>query len=125
MLPSASFFKLPSSAITKTNEDLIGRVVFINEQKVVQVNSNPQRLIDFVIEDSRGSWLTVTLWEEHVDSVLPYYNVSITQFASLIIDRISDTGNKMHDIEEDNDILGDVNVLIDVESISPIDVDYS
>nr|GMC90781.1 LRR receptor-like serine/threonine-protein kinase ERL1 [Ipomoea batatas] len=59
--------------------DLIGRVVSIIEQKVVQVNSNPQRLIDFVIEDSRGSRLTVTLWEDHVDSVLPYYNVDLAE----------------------------------------------
>nr|GMC68324.1 replication factor A protein 1-like isoform X2 [Ipomoea batatas] len=59
--------------------DLIGRVVSITEQKVVQVNSNPQRLIDFVIEDSRGSRLTVTLCEEHVDSVLPYYNVDLAE----------------------------------------------
>nr|GMD17749.1 replication factor A protein 1-like isoform X2 [Ipomoea batatas] len=58
---------------------MIGRVVFINEQKVVQVNSNPQRLIDFVIEDSQGSRLTVTLWEEHVDPVLPYYNVDLAE----------------------------------------------
>nr|GMD48655.1 replication factor A protein 1-like [Ipomoea batatas] len=49
--------------------DLIGRVVSIIEPKVVQVNSNPQR----------GSRLTVTLWEEHVDSVLPYYNVDLAE----------------------------------------------
>nr|GMD01519.1 3-hydroxy-3-methylglutaryl-coenzyme A reductase-like [Ipomoea batatas] len=60
-------------------KNLIGRVVSITEQKVVQVNSNPQRLIDFVIEDSRGSQLTVTLWEEHVDFVLPYYNVDLAE----------------------------------------------
>nr|GMD17663.1 replication protein A 70 kDa DNA-binding subunit D-like [Ipomoea batatas] len=59
--------------------DLIGRVVSITEQKVVQVNSNPQRLIDFVIEDSRGSRFTITIWEEHVDSVLPYYNVDLAE----------------------------------------------
>nr|GMC64298.1 replication protein A 70 kDa DNA-binding subunit B-like [Ipomoea batatas] len=37
------------------DEDLIGRVVSITEPKVIQVNSNPQRLIDFVIEDSRST----------------------------------------------------------------------
>ncbi|XP_019190753.1 PREDICTED: uncharacterized protein LOC109185225 [Ipomoea nil] len=58
--------------------DLIGRVVSITEPKTIQVNSKPQRLIDFVIEDSRGSRLTITLWEEHVDSVLPYYNADLT-----------------------------------------------
>nr|GMC60985.1 AP-2 complex subunit alpha-2 [Ipomoea batatas] len=69
----------PGLATAKDSANLIGRVVSITEQKVVQVNSNPQRLIDFVIEDSRGSRLTVTLWEEHVDSVLPYYNVDLAE----------------------------------------------
>nr|GMC67649.1 replication protein A 70 kDa DNA-binding subunit B-like [Ipomoea batatas] len=34
-------------------EDLIGRVVSITEEKVIQVHSKPQRLIDLVIEDTR------------------------------------------------------------------------
>nr|GMD72699.1 replication factor A protein 1-like [Ipomoea batatas] len=51
---------------------MIGRVVFITEPKVIQVNSNPQRLIDFVIEEE--SRLMITLWDKHVDYVMPYYN---------------------------------------------------
>nr|GMC51088.1 replication protein A 70 kDa DNA-binding subunit B-like [Ipomoea batatas] len=58
-------------------EDLIGRVVSITKEKVIQVHSKPQRLIDLVIEDTRGSRLTITLWDEHVDSALPYYNADL------------------------------------------------
>nr|GMD17807.1 replication protein A 70 kDa DNA-binding subunit B-like [Ipomoea batatas] len=53
---------------------LIGRVVSIHQPKDIQVKQNSQRLIDFVIEDCRESRLAVTLWDEHVDSVLPYFN---------------------------------------------------
>ncbi|XP_019189679.1 PREDICTED: uncharacterized protein LOC109184093 [Ipomoea nil] len=76
--------------------DLIGRVVSITEPKTIQVNSKPQRLIDFVIEDSRGSRLTITLWEEHVDSVLPYYNADLTDPLIVILQlcraRLNDDG---------------------------------
>nr|GMD83402.1 replication protein A 70 kDa DNA-binding subunit B-like [Ipomoea batatas] len=58
--------------------DLIGRVVSIHQPKDIQVKQNSQRLIDFVIEDCRESRLTVTLWDEHVDSVLPFLNGALT-----------------------------------------------
>nr|GME06608.1 replication protein A 70 kDa DNA-binding subunit B-like [Ipomoea batatas] len=57
-------------------EYLIGRVVSIHEPKVIQVKLNSQRLIDFVIEDC--SRLTITLWDEHVDSVFSFFNVVLT-----------------------------------------------
>nr|GMC46939.1 replication protein A 70 kDa DNA-binding subunit B-like [Ipomoea batatas] len=71
--------KAPGGVDSNMLIDLIGRVVSITEQKIVQVNSNPQRLIDFVIEESRGSRLTITIREEYVDSVLPYYNVDLAE----------------------------------------------
>ncbi|XP_031105303.1 uncharacterized protein LOC116010164 [Ipomoea triloba] len=67
---------------------LIGRVVSIIEQKVVQVNSNPQR----------GSRLTVTLWEEHVDSVLPYYNVDLAEPLIVILQLCRAWVNKDGDV---------------------------
>ncbi|XP_019155714.1 PREDICTED: uncharacterized protein LOC109152469 [Ipomoea nil] len=48
------------------------------EPKVIHVHQNSQRLIDFVIEDYRESRFSITLWDEHVDSLLPFYNVVLT-----------------------------------------------
>ncbi|XP_031127680.1 uncharacterized protein LOC116029777 [Ipomoea triloba] len=74
--------------------DLIGRVVSIHQPKDIQVKQNSQRLIDFVIEDCRESRLTVTLWDEHVDSVLPFFNVALTDPLIVILqlcrDRVTD-----------------------------------
>nr|GLL46393.1 protein FAR1-RELATED SEQUENCE 5-like [Ipomoea trifida] len=39
------------------------------------------------------------------------------------MDNISDTNNRIDAIELNDDIIGDVNVLIDVELSSPIDVE--
>ncbi|XP_019151941.1 PREDICTED: uncharacterized protein LOC109148663 [Ipomoea nil] len=76
--------------------DLIGRVVSIYEPKVIQVQQKPKRLIDFVIEDSRESRLSITLWDEHVDSVLPFYDVVITDPLIVILQlcraRLTDDG---------------------------------
>ncbi|XP_019171078.1 PREDICTED: uncharacterized protein LOC109166641 [Ipomoea nil] len=76
--------------------DLIGRVVSIYELNVIQVNKKPQRLIDFVIEDCRESRLRVTLWDEHVDSVLSFYDVVLTDPLIVILqlcrERVTDDG---------------------------------
>ncbi|XP_031121062.1 uncharacterized protein LOC116024307 [Ipomoea triloba] len=76
--------------------DLIGRVVSIHQPKDIQVKQNSQRLIDFVIEDCRESRLTVTLWDEHVDSVLPFFNGVLTDPLIVILQlcraRVTDDG---------------------------------
>nr|GMD63354.1 replication protein A 70 kDa DNA-binding subunit B-like [Ipomoea batatas] len=76
--------------------DLIGRVVSIHQPKDIQVKQNSQRLIDFVIEDCRESRLAVTLWDEHVDSVLPYFNGGLTDPLIVIVQlcraRVTDGG---------------------------------
>nr|GMD96847.1 replication protein A 70 kDa DNA-binding subunit B-like [Ipomoea batatas] len=76
--------------------DLIGRVVSIHQPKDILVKQNSQRLIDFVIEDCRGSRLTVTLWDEHVDSVLPFFNGALTDPLIVILQlcraRVTDDG---------------------------------
>ncbi|XP_031091007.1 uncharacterized protein LOC115996004 [Ipomoea triloba] len=76
--------------------DLIGRVVSIHQPKDIQVKQNSQRLIDFVIEDCRESRLTVTLWDEHVDSVLPFLNGALTDPLIVILQlcraRVTDDG---------------------------------
>nr|GMD81842.1 replication protein A 70 kDa DNA-binding subunit B-like [Ipomoea batatas] len=75
---------------------LIGRVVSIHQPKDIQVKQNSQRLIDFVIEDCRESRLAVTLWDEHVDSVLPYFNGGLTDPLIVIVQlcraRVTDDG---------------------------------
>nr|GMC57860.1 replication protein A 70 kDa DNA-binding subunit D-like [Ipomoea batatas] len=77
---------LESNSPPEKLNDLIGRVVSITEPKVIQVNSNLQRLIDFVIEDSQyGTRLTITLWDEHVDSMLPYYNADLADPLIIIL----------------------------------------
>nr|GMD04714.1 replication protein A 70 kDa DNA-binding subunit B-like [Ipomoea batatas] len=77
-------------------QDLIGRVVSIHQPKDIQVKQNSQRLIDFVIEDCRESRLAVTLWDEHVDSVLPYFNGALTDPLIVIVQlcraRVTDSG---------------------------------
>nr|GMD79391.1 replication factor A protein 1-like isoform X2 [Ipomoea batatas] len=55
-------------------------------------------LIDFVIEDSRGSRLTVTLWEEHMDSILPYYNVDLVEPLIVILQLCRAWVNKDGDV---------------------------
>nr|GMC82347.1 replication protein A 70 kDa DNA-binding subunit B-like [Ipomoea batatas] len=64
--------------------------------KDIQVKQNSQRLIDFVIEDCRESRLTVTLWDEHEDSVLPFFNGALTDPLIVILQlcraRVTDDG---------------------------------
>nr|GMD63626.1 replication protein A 70 kDa DNA-binding subunit B-like [Ipomoea batatas] len=90
--------KAPGGVDSNMLIDLIGHVVSITEQKIVQVNSNPQRLIDFVIEESRGSRLTITIWEEYVDSVLPYYNVDLAEPLIVILQLCRAWVNKDGDV---------------------------
>nr|GLL19726.1 uncharacterized protein LOC109185225 [Ipomoea trifida] len=75
---------------------LIGGVVSIHQPKDIQVKQNSQRLIDFVIEDCMESRLAVTLWDEHVDSVLPYFNGALTDPLIVILQlcraRVTDGG---------------------------------
>nr|GMC64537.1 replication protein A 70 kDa DNA-binding subunit B-like [Ipomoea batatas] len=72
---------------------MIGHVVSITEEKVIQVHSKPQRLIDLVIEDTRESRLTITLWDEHVDFVLPYYNADLADPFISISSRLRISGS--------------------------------
>nr|GMC84482.1 replication protein A 70 kDa DNA-binding subunit B-like [Ipomoea batatas] len=64
--------------------------------KDIQVKQNSQRLIDFVIEDCREIRLTVTLWDEHEDSVLPFFNGALTDPLIVILQlcraRVTDDG---------------------------------
>nr|GMD97009.1 protein FAR1-RELATED SEQUENCE 5-like [Ipomoea batatas] len=48
---------------------------------------------------------------------------SIIEYGSCIMDNISETNNRIDAIELNDDIIGDVNALIDVELSSPIDVE--
>ncbi|XP_019164281.1 PREDICTED: uncharacterized protein LOC109160437 [Ipomoea nil] len=54
--------------------DVIGRVVEIYSPLDVTIAGRPLRLIDFLIEDSNGNQMRCTMWDQHVDKVLPYWN---------------------------------------------------
>nr|GMC66652.1 replication protein A 70 kDa DNA-binding subunit B-like [Ipomoea batatas] len=92
----STFFDMYQVVDAFDNDDLIGRVVSIHQPKDIQVKQNSQRLIDFVIEDCRESRLAVTLWDEHVDSVLPYFNGALTDPLIVIVQlcraRVTDDG---------------------------------
>nr|GMD22358.1 replication protein A 70 kDa DNA-binding subunit B-like [Ipomoea batatas] len=83
-------------ATLNSSKYLIGRVVSIHQPKDIQVKQNSQRFIDFVIEDCRESRLTVTLWDEHVDSVLPFFKGVLTDPLIVILQlcraRVTDDG---------------------------------
>ncbi|XP_019181204.1 PREDICTED: replication factor A protein 1-like isoform X2 [Ipomoea nil] len=54
--------------------DVIGKVVEIYSPLDKIIDGRPSRLIDFIIEDGLSNRLKCTVWDNHVDSILPYYN---------------------------------------------------
>nr|GLL35569.1 uncharacterized protein LOC109168430 [Ipomoea trifida] len=52
--------------------DVIGRVVHIFSPLDKLINGRPSKLIDFVIEDLKGIQLKCTVWDQHVEKVMPF-----------------------------------------------------
>ncbi|XP_031121113.1 uncharacterized protein LOC116024359 [Ipomoea triloba] len=52
--------------------DVIGRVVQIFSPLDKLINERPSKLIDFVIEDLKGIQLKCTVWDQHVEKVMPF-----------------------------------------------------
>nr|GLL25571.1 uncharacterized protein LOC109162436 [Ipomoea trifida] len=55
-------------------EDVIGRVVEFYSPKDKVIAGFPTQLVDFLIEDSKGNRIKCTLWDEHVPTVMPFFN---------------------------------------------------
>ncbi|XP_019160782.1 PREDICTED: replication factor A protein 1-like [Ipomoea nil] len=71
-----SFISLKDTADVNDKEliDVIGRVIGIYNPVDKIIGGKVTKLIDFQIEDNAENTLTCTLWNEHVASLMPYYN---------------------------------------------------
>ncbi|XP_019160751.1 PREDICTED: uncharacterized protein LOC109157306 [Ipomoea nil] len=71
-----SFSSLKDTADVNDEEliDVIGRVIEIYNPVDKIIGGKATKLIDFQIEDNLENTLSCTLWNEHVASLLPYYN---------------------------------------------------
>ncbi|XP_031106231.1 uncharacterized protein LOC116010874 [Ipomoea triloba] len=56
------------------NSDVIGRVVEFYSPKDKVIAGFPTQLVDFLIEDSKRNRIKCTLWDEHVPSIMPFFN---------------------------------------------------
>nr|GMD47523.1 replication factor A protein 1-like [Ipomoea batatas] len=70
-------YRLQSFTALKTVDpkvlvDVIGRVVEIYNPQDKLISGRPSRLIDFLIEDLNGNQLKCTVWDQHVEKVMPY-----------------------------------------------------
>ncbi|XP_019190620.1 PREDICTED: replication protein A 70 kDa DNA-binding subunit D-like [Ipomoea nil] len=54
--------------------DVIGRVVEIYSPIERNVGGRMAKLIDFVLEDGNENQLHCTVWDDHVDQLVPYFN---------------------------------------------------
>ncbi|XP_019184192.1 PREDICTED: uncharacterized protein LOC109179080 [Ipomoea nil] len=71
-----SFSSLKETADVNDKEliDVIGRVIEIYNPVDKIIGGKATKLIDFQIEDNLENTLSCTLWNEHVASLMPYYN---------------------------------------------------
>nr|GLL33280.1 putative transposase [Ipomoea trifida] len=65
--------------------DVIGRVVHIFSPLDKLINGRPSRLIDFVIEDLKGIQLKCTVWDQHVEKVIPFCQYDLKEPVIVII----------------------------------------
>ncbi|XP_019195800.1 PREDICTED: uncharacterized protein LOC109189642 [Ipomoea nil] len=73
-LKSFIALKDPADVNDKELIDVIGRVIEIYNPVDKIIGGKATKLIDFQIEDNADNTLTCTLWNEHVSSLMPYYN---------------------------------------------------
>ncbi|XP_019179604.1 PREDICTED: uncharacterized protein LOC109174825 [Ipomoea nil] len=76
MFQLKSFLALKDPADVNDKEliDVVGRVIEIYNPVDKIIGGKATKLIDFQIEDNADNTLTCTLWNEHVSSLMPYYN---------------------------------------------------
>nr|GMD86838.1 replication factor A protein 1-like [Ipomoea batatas] len=65
--------------------DVIGRVVHIFSPLDKLINGRPSKLIDFVIEDLKGIQLKCTVWDQHVEKVIPFCQYDLKEPVIVII----------------------------------------
>nr|GMD13256.1 replication factor A protein 1-like [Ipomoea batatas] len=65
--------------------DVIGRVVQIFSPLDKLINGRPSKLIDFVIEDLKGIKLKCTVWDQHVEKVMPFCQSDLKEPVIVII----------------------------------------
>nr|GMD32902.1 replication protein A 70 kDa DNA-binding subunit B-like [Ipomoea batatas] len=64
---------------------VIGRVVQIFSPLDKLINGRPSKLIDFVIEDLKGIQLKCTVWDQHVEKVMPFFQSDLTEPVIVLI----------------------------------------
>nr|GMD86971.1 replication protein A 70 kDa DNA-binding subunit A-like [Ipomoea batatas] len=65
--------------------DVIGRVVHIFSPLDKLINGRPSKLIDFVIEDLKGIQLKCTVWDQHVENVMPFCQYDLKEPVIVLI----------------------------------------
>nr|GMD72882.1 replication protein A 70 kDa DNA-binding subunit B-like [Ipomoea batatas] len=65
--------------------DVIGRVVHIFSPLDKLINGRPSKLIDFVIEDLKGIQLECTVWDQHVEKVIPFCQYDLKEPVIVLI----------------------------------------
>nr|GMC73950.1 replication protein A 70 kDa DNA-binding subunit B-like [Ipomoea batatas] len=65
--------------------DVIGRVVHIFSPLDKLINGRPSKLIDFVIEDFKGFQLKCTVWDQHVEKVMPFCQYDLKEPVIVLI----------------------------------------
>nr|GLL29905.1 replication protein A 70 kDa DNA-binding subunit A-like [Ipomoea trifida] len=65
--------------------DVIGRVVEIYSPLDKLISGRPSRLIDFLIEDLNGHQLKCTVWDQHVEKVMPYFRKDFVEPVIVLI----------------------------------------
>ncbi|XP_031090851.1 uncharacterized protein LOC115995841 [Ipomoea triloba] len=65
--------------------DVIGRVVHIFSPLDKLINGRPSKLIDFVIEDLKGIQLKCTVWDQHVEKVIPFCQYDLKEPVIVLI----------------------------------------
>ncbi|XP_031116577.1 uncharacterized protein LOC116020232 [Ipomoea triloba] len=71
-------YRLPSFTSLNTVDptvlvDVIGRVVEIHSPLDKLISGRPSRLIDFLIEGLNGNQLKCTVWDQHVEKLMPFF----------------------------------------------------
>nr|GMD95059.1 replication protein A 70 kDa DNA-binding subunit D-like [Ipomoea batatas] len=88
-----NMYRLQSFTSIKTLEqiyqkvliDVIGRVVQILSPLDKLINGRPSKLIDFVIEKLKGNQLKCTVWDQHVEKVMPFFKSDLTEAVIVLI----------------------------------------
>nr|GMC95797.1 replication protein A 70 kDa DNA-binding subunit D-like [Ipomoea batatas] len=65
--------------------DVIGRVAEIYSPLDKLISGRPSRLIDFLIEDLNGHQLKCTVWDQHVEKVMPYFRKDFVEPVIVLI----------------------------------------